>query len=148
MGSKRGIIFYPEQVKIARDLLSDAEIGKLFLGVIDYAETGKMIESESKPINALFGLMRDTVDRNAKAYEQTCERNRQNVKKRWEQKNSTTVYESNPSNTTVCDGIRLNTTHTNITEHNITEQNNLPYGREGVTDDAITEGYYAGMRMR
>lgn len=115
------ILFNPDHMEVARDLLSNDEAGRLFFAIYDYAMVGKQPENESKPFNACFKLMSGEIDENARRYTDRCERNRQNVKKRWEQRemSSSDVYDGIPSDTTVYDGIPSDTTHTKIKEDKI-----------------------------
>ncbi len=117
------ILFNPDHMEVARDLLSNEEAGRLFFAVCDYAMKGKIPESKSKSFNACFKLMSGEIDENVRRYADRCERNRQNIKKRWQQYEnpSSDVYDGIPSNTTVYDGIPSNTTCTNIKKDKIKE---------------------------
>ena len=109
------ILFNPDHMEVARDLLSNDEAGRLFFAIYAYAMEGKLPENESKSFNACFKLMSGEIDENARRYNDRCERNRQNVKKRWEQRemSSSDAYDGIPSNTTAYDGIPSNTTYAN-----------------------------------
>lgn len=115
------ILFNPDHMEVARDLLSNEEAGRLFFAVCDYAMKGKLPENESKSFLACFKLMSGEIDENVRRYADRCERNRQNIKRRWEQRetHSPDVYDGIPSNTTVYDGIPSNTTCTNIKKDKI-----------------------------
>lgn len=123
MAQLKGAIFYPEHVAVARGLLSEAEIGQLFLAISDYAESGCIPDIPSKAWGVCFDLMRSAIDKNAQRYAETCARNRHNIEKRWNRQASSDAYDGIPTNTTVYDGIPTNTTYTNRTEQNQTEQN-------------------------
>lgn len=92
-------IFHPEHVAVARGLLSDAEIGQLFLAISDYAENGTIPDSQSKAWRVCFDLMRGDIDKNAQRYAETCARNREKANKRWN---------NQPQYSTACTGIQQN----------------------------------------
>lgn len=116
---KRGIIFYPEHIKVVRGLLPLEEIGSLFLAVCDYAASGAFPEEQpSQAWSVCFDLMRGAVDENEERYAAACERDRANASKRWK----ATGCGRNQSDTTACDGMRSNAVDANIIEHSITEE--------------------------
>ena len=123
MAQQKGIIFYPERVAVAKGLLDDAEIGRLFLAVCDYAESGAIPDYPSRAWGVCFDLMREAIDKNAQKYAETCARNKKNIEKRWKNQASTNENDGIPSDTTVYDGTMSNTTHTNQTGPNLTEPN-------------------------
>ena len=106
MSGKRGAIFYPDHVRVARGLLEDADLGRLFLAVCAYAETGEMpCGEQTKEWQVCFDLMRSFIDDNNERYVKRCERNRQNANARW---TSTSSEESNgmQSDAVGCDGMQ------------------------------------------
>lgn len=88
--------------------LTDEQLGQLTRAIFLYARDGKSIELEPV-VRMAFSFIKDNIDRNADKYQKKCERNRENIKKRWEKKHSedtteqsnTNVYERIPSNTNV-----------------------------------------------
>lgn len=123
MAQKKGLIIYPEHVAVARGLLSEAEIGQLFLAVCNYAETGAIPNFQTNALVVCFDLMRKAIDNNAQKYAETCARNRKNIEKRWKRQASTDECDGIQSNTTVYSDVPPNTTYTNRTEPNRTEPN-------------------------
>lgn len=106
MSGKRGAIFYPDHVRVARGLLEDADLGRLFLAVCAYAETGETpCGEQTKEWQVCFDLMRSFIDDNNERYVKRCERNRQNANARW---TSTSTEESDGmrSDAVACDGMR------------------------------------------
>lgn len=92
VNGKRGAIFYPDHVRVARGLLDDAALGRLFLAICTYAETGETpCGEQTKEWQVCFDLMRSFVDDNNERYLKRCERNRQNANARW---TSTSTEES------------------------------------------------------
>lgn len=62
-------------------MLSAEERGDLILAIFEYEESGE-IQTPLAPLPALaFSFIRDTLDRDRAAYEEKCERNRENGKK-------------------------------------------------------------------
>ncbi len=87
---------YREQL----ELLSDEERGKLVLYLLNYAENGAIPQLEGMSKMA-FAFIKAQIDRDSEKYEKRCEKNRENIQKRW-----------NQEDTNVYDGIRTNTKHT------------------------------------
>lgn len=89
---------YAEQLA----MLPDDERGRLILALLEYAQTGAVPSFAPASATAmLFSCMRSQTDRDVEKYANICAKNRQNVNSRW-----------NKHNTTVCDGIQLNTNDT------------------------------------
>ena len=78
-------------------VLTDEQLGRVIRAALAYMQSGT--EPQLEPIEALaFGIIKKDAERSAGKYEAMCEKNRQNVQKRWESKKQ--------SDTTVYDGIR------------------------------------------
>ena len=89
---------YAEQLA----MLPDDERGRLILALLEYAQTGAVPSFAPASATAmLFSCMRSQTDRDVEKYADICAKNRQNVNSRW-----------NKHDTTVCDGIQLNTNDT------------------------------------
>jgi len=88
--------------------LTDEQLGQLTRAIFLYARDGKTINLEPV-VRMAFAFIKDNIDRNADKYQKKCERNRENIRKRWEKKHAedttersdTTEYERIPSNTNV-----------------------------------------------
>ena len=88
--------------------LTDEQLGQLTRALFIYARDGKAIKLEPV-VRMAFSFIKDNIDRNADKYQKKCERNRENIRKRWEKKQAedtnersdTNVYERIPSNTNV-----------------------------------------------
>lgn len=62
--------------------LSDEQVGRIVRAAIDYATDGKT--PKLMPVeNMAFAFIRGDIDRSARAYEERCEKNRQNAQTRW-----------------------------------------------------------------
>lgn len=74
--------------------LSDGELGRLFRALLEYSASGKVPELNGRE-SVAFDFMAANIDRDAEAYKDTCNRNRENVSKRYERiQPNTTVYET------------------------------------------------------
>lgn len=95
--NKGFIIYYDNEVIVGR--LSDDEAGKLFKSLFPYATERIKPDFENSPALAMaFDVLSLAIDRNAEWYKQKCEKNRENIKKRWE-KSNTNEYGRNETNT-------------------------------------------------
>ena len=90
--------------------LSLEQKGELWDAVFKF-HSGEEVSISDPMAQMAFSFFRQVFERDAEEYERRCEKNRENVRKRWESK-GTTEYDRIESNTTVCDGIRHGTKHT------------------------------------
>lgn len=63
------------------EILSDKEFGQLMRAVFEYNINGTVPEFTSRTVQACWNPIKDSLDRSAEAYEQRCEKNRENGKK-------------------------------------------------------------------
>ena len=90
--------------------LSDAEKGQLFTAVFKYSMRGEVPDTDNRAIAMVFNFMKAKMDEDNEKYSETCERQKENIEKRW---NDKTI----PNDTTVLSGIQNdenNTKHTDI----------------------------------
>lgn len=74
--------------------LSDSELGRLFRALLEYSASGKVPELNGRE-SVAFDFMSANIDRDAESYKDTCNRNRENISKRYERiRPNTTVYET------------------------------------------------------
>lgn len=74
--------------------LSDGELGRLFRALLEYSASGKVPELNGRE-SVAFDFMSANIDRDAESYKDTCNRNRENISKRYERiRANTTVYET------------------------------------------------------
>ena len=122
--------------------LTDEQLGQLTRALFIYARDGKAIKLEPV-VRMAFSFIKDNIDRNADKYQKKCERNRENIRKRWEKKHSedttersdTTVYDRIPSNTTVYEEkSRIPYDNDNDNDNDVSEEtdNNIP-SKEGLS---------------
>lgn len=79
---KNSFIVYHDILPLL-EALGDADKGKLFEAMVRYSATGEVVELP-KSLQLAFITVKTTIDRNAKNYEVTCQRNRDNAFKRWQ----------------------------------------------------------------
>ena len=79
----KSIILYLDSAE-AIEYLTNEQAGILFKAVFRYARTGQKLESSDTALTALFTILCAQIDRDHKKYEERCERNVANAKKRYE----------------------------------------------------------------
>lgn len=79
----KSIILYLDSA-VAIDYRTDEQAGVLFKAVLRYGRNGQMLESSDTALTALFTMLCTQIDRDHKKYEERCERNVTNAKKRYE----------------------------------------------------------------
>ena len=79
----KSIILYLDSAE-AIEYLTNEQTGILMKAVFRYARTGQKLESSDTALIALFTIMCAQIDRDHKKYEERCERNVTNAKKRYE----------------------------------------------------------------
>jgi hypothetical protein len=116
-------ILYTQQYESVK-LLSLEDKGRLFDAVFQYAITGEVPANLPAVVAMAFSFIRSTIDRNEKRYNKKCERNRENINKRWEGKKNkdTNVYERIRTNTIDTNAYLYDNDNDNI----ITDINNTP----------------------
>ena len=109
--------------------LTDEQLGQLTRALFIYARDGEVINLEPV-VRMAFSFIKDNIDRNADKYQKKCERNRENIRKRWEKKHTedttersdTTEYERIPSNTNVYE-----------------EKSRIPYDNDNDNDNDVSK---------
>ena len=89
--------------------LSDEELGKLFRAIFVYQIDG--IDTSEGSIKIPFRFFKNQMDLDRKKYEDKCAKNKENVAKRWNSKN-TKENNGNQSQTNEYDRIQSDTNHT------------------------------------
>ena len=85
----------------AIDYLTDEQAGILIKAVFRYGRNGQMLESSDTALTALFTMLCTQIDRDHKKYEERCERNVVNAKKRYEK-----LHPDEPQPPIACDGMQ------------------------------------------
>ena len=96
----KSIILYLDSAE-AIEYLTNEQTGILMKAVFRYARTGQKLESSDTALIALFTIMCAQIDRDHKKYEERCERNVANAKKRYEKQ-----HQNDQSSATACDGMQ------------------------------------------
>ena len=110
MASKKGVVMYYDILEQLEDF-SDEQFGKMTRAIIKYDKTGEITEFDDPTLKVAFKILKPTLDRNKQEYQEKCEKNRQNVLKRWE-KEDTNEY----------DGIQSYNSNTNDTDKDIDKE--------------------------
>ena len=108
---QKGFIVYGDIQPVLKEL-DDNQVAQLFRGMVDYFVDG-MDPAFDGVLKFVFIPIRQQMDRDAEKYEKKCERNRENVKKRWNKDKDTNEYES----------IRTYTNDTNTNKNKNTNTN-------------------------
>lgn len=96
--AKTSMIVYYSWLELFEDL-TDAEVGKLIKAAIAYDMDGTLPEFDDRTLRVLFKKMQQDIDDNRIRYAAKCQKNKENVEKRW--KKDTNVYERIPPYTNV-----------------------------------------------
>ena len=127
--------------------LTDEQLGQLIRALFIYARDGEVINLEPV-VRMAFVFIKDKIDRNKQKYQKKCERNRENIRKRWNKLNTndtndTNVYERIPSDTNVYERIRSDTTRylcdsdsDSDSDSSKLEDNNKP-SKEGIQSASV-----------
>nr|DAI80646.1 MAG TPA: hypothetical protein [Caudoviricetes sp.] len=81
--------------------LTDEQLGQLTRALFIYARDGEVINLEPV-VRMAFVFIKDKIDRNQAKYQKKCERNRENIRKRWNKSNTNDTKENEriPNDTT------------------------------------------------
>lgn len=91
--------------------LTDEQLGQLTRALFIYARDGEVINLEPV-VRMAFVFTKDKIDRNQQKYQKKCERNRENIRKRWNKSNTNDTKENEriPNDTNVYERIPNDTT--------------------------------------
>ena len=81
---KKSFILYVDN-RQQFEMISDEQAGKLIKALLVYADTGEKIQTEDGMLQMAFSFLSGVMDRDAKKYNETCERRAESAKKRWGQ---------------------------------------------------------------
>lgn len=93
----KAFVMYKEWEELFEALDKDEEVSQLIKALFAFAKRGEEAEF-SGALKIAFITMRSAIERDGKKWEQKCDRNSENVRKRWN-KNNTTEYERIQTNT-------------------------------------------------
>lgn len=91
--------------------LTDEQLGQLTRALFTYARDGEIIKLDPV-VRMAFVFIKDKIDRNQAKYQKKCERNRENIRKRWNKSNTNDTKENEriPNDTSVYERIPNDTT--------------------------------------
>ena len=91
--------------------LTDEQLGQLTRALFIYARDGEVIKLDPV-VRMAFVFIKDKIDRNQQKYQKKCERNRENIRKRWNKSNTNDTKENEriPNDTSVYERIPNDTT--------------------------------------
>lgn len=99
------LVYYDNEVIVLR--LPDDEAGKLFKSLFPYGKEQIKPDFDASPALAMaFDILSMAIDRDNEKYKNRCEKNRENIKKRWDdtgKQSNTSVYDGKQSNTIYTD---------------------------------------------
>lgn len=125
---KDSFILYLEQKEIF-ETLSDNEAGKLIKAIFEYESTGQSPKL-SKTLNLVFIPIKNTLDRNKEKYQKVVERNKKNIRKRWNKENTKSTSGKN--------GIQKNTKKTDNEHDNDNERDSdSAHDNDSVSDSDV-----------
>jgi len=112
--------------------LTDEQLGRLFRIMLEYQATGIEPHIDDVALSFCFGVVKYDMDENNRKYEEMRGRQRDNVRKRWEKRNT--------NDTTVYHGIPPYTTDTKHTDNDNDSDNDSESDSESVNDnDVLTD---------
>lgn len=110
------VVFLNEQMKLAGEVLSEAERGRLFEALRAYAIEGGEpdLAQESRLYRSIYRMMKSAQDKAIAAYEETCRRNQKNANIRWQEREKYT---------NASERMRANAVDANIIKYNPIQSN-------------------------
>ena len=79
---RKSFVFYTEWAEVLRDCPPEI-VAEIIFAVSDYTTQGKEPENLSAVSKMAFRLMKQQIDKDQQRYEETCQRRKESVKKRW-----------------------------------------------------------------
>ena len=119
--TNNGIILYPDMLEDAMSILSSDEFTELMKIIINYKKTGNVPKNMSKMMTLAFLPFKQTMDINQEKYNKKCQKNRENINRRWNNEEDTNEYEriqSYEKDTNEYERIQSNNSYTNDTNTN------------------------------
>ena len=125
--TNNGIILYPDMLEDAMSILSSDEFAELMQIIINYKKTGNVPKNMSKIMTLAFLPFKQTMDINQEKYNKKCQKNRENINRRWNNEEDTNEYEriqSYEKDTNEYERIQSNNSYTNDTNTNTNTNTN------------------------
>lgn len=108
--------------------MTDEQAGMLLKAIYRFVTTGEQEEIADSTARFAYRIIVSQIEQSNKQYEEKCERNRENIRKRWNTNNSngirtnTTEYERIPKDTNVQSGIPIDKIRTDKIREEIEEE--------------------------
>ena len=99
MKEKPGVMLYFDRLPYL-NRMDDTQRGRLFLWIMEYAQYGVIPEIEDPMLGMAWDVVKPAIDLDTERYEAKCERNRENIQKRWNKDSNTTVSSRIPNTKT------------------------------------------------
>lgn len=129
---KKGFLLYLNQKEVI-DEMTDQEAGIFIKAIFEY-EITKKIPKLNKNLKLVFLQFKNALDEDEKHYNETCEKNRKNAKKRWQKKNAI-AYERMQTDANINNNNNTNS-NTNTNSNSIIFSNIIPI--ENTSKDVYT----------
>jgi len=94
---KKSFILYNDQVELINEL-TDIQAGQLLRVLYQYSNSASNDTIQDPSVKMAFIAIKSQLDRDAQKYSEVCEKNKENISKRWNKKD-TTVYDRIPPDT-------------------------------------------------
>lgn len=102
MKDKRSVVIRESYVPLF-ETATDEQVGKLVKAMLKYQKTGEH-DIDDPMMSAVFAMIREGIDEDNEAYEETCKRRKDAANKRWG--NDTSVSDSIQEHASVCKSIQ------------------------------------------
>ena len=97
MPEKKSFVLYQDIEEVVSEL-SREQAGDLFMAILSYNRTGEAPKLEGA-LSLAFIPIRQAMDRDGMKYQARCQKNKENISKRWGNKQDTNVYDCKNRNT-------------------------------------------------
>lgn len=118
--------------------LPDEAAGQLIKAAFSY-HTGGDVEIEDPILCAVFDMIKAKIDENDRNYKKQCEKNKDNVRKRW----NTNEYDRIPEDTTVYEPVRTDTDSDSDNDNDFKEKSTLKSAKK----EKHAHGEYKHVRL-
>ena len=130
MAKKDSFVLYTDQ-KAVIEKLSNEQAGQLIKAIYEYVDTGNLPNLDAT-LDLVITPFITILDRNRQKYEAKCEKNKENIQKRWNEKI-----------TKECIRIQTNTNHTDndtVSDNDIVNDNDSDNSNNDIVSDSCVDG--------
>ena len=96
MKEKPGVMLYFDRLPYLNRMTREQR-GDLFLWIMEYAQYGVVPEVEDPMLGMAWDVVKPAIDLDTERYAAKCEKNRENIQKRWNKDSNTTVSSRIPN---------------------------------------------------